>query len=145
MFLVFQIIAFELVVVNSPYNDENTRHPSAVNVLMCMSIVTFPVVFQPIASCECLHNYCVCVKRKTLWIACVLLLLLVTLPPLSGISGNLEQKIILQTIEQLIHYTVLEIQSRSLKYTVVIKIRKQKFEQLSIPIHTIQGNYSVLI
>ena len=63
MFLVFQIIAFELVVVNSPYNDENTRHPSAVNVLMCMSIVTFPVVFQPIASCECLHNYCVCVKR----------------------------------------------------------------------------------
>ena len=34
------------------------------------------------------------------------------------------KKIVLQTIEQLIQYTVLEIQFRSLKYTVVIRIRK---------------------
>ena len=43
---------------------------------------------------------------------------------LSGISGNLEQKTILQTTEQLIQFTVLEIQFRSLKYTSVIRIRK---------------------
>ena len=45
--------------------------------------------------------YCVCVKRKTFAIVCVFLLL-VTLPALSGITGNSEQKTILQTIEELI-------------------------------------------
>ena len=54
----------------------------------------------------------------------LLLLLLVFLPALSGISGNSEQKIILQTIEQLIQYTDLEIQFWSLKYKAVISIRK---------------------
>ena len=60
-------------------------------------------------------------------IACALLLLLVllvTLPALSKISGNLEQKTILQTTEQLIQFTVLEIQFPSLKYMTVIGIRK---------------------
>ena len=47
-----------------------------------------------------------------------------TLPALSGISGNSEQNIILQTIEQLMQYTVLEIQFRSLKYKAAIRIRK---------------------
>ena len=37
---------------------------------------------------------------------------------------DLGQKTILQTTEQLIQYTVLEIQFRSLKYTTVIRIRK---------------------
>ena len=35
-------------------------------------------------------------------------------------------------------YTVLEIQFRSLKYMIVSRIHKN-FEQLSIPIHAIQG------
>ena len=43
---------------------------------------------------------------------------------LSRILGNLEQKTILQVIIQLIQYTVLEIQFPSLKYTAVIRIRK---------------------
>ena len=30
---------------------------SAIKVLMCISIVTFPVDFQPIVTCQCLHNY----------------------------------------------------------------------------------------
>ena len=47
-----------------------------------------------------------------------------TLPALSKISGNSEQKAILQTIEQLIQYTLLEIQFWSLKYTAVIRIHK---------------------
>ena len=62
-------------------------------------------------------------------IACVLLL--VFLPALSGILGNLEQKTMLQTIKQLMQYTVLGIQLLSLKYTTVIRI--QKFEQLFLP------------
>ena len=59
--------------------------------------------------------------------SCVLLLFLLLLdllPALSGISGNSEQKIILQTIEQLIQYTVLGIHFRSLKQTTVIRICK---------------------
>ena len=50
--------------------------------------------------------------------------LLVFLPALSGISGNSEQKTILHTTKQLIQYMVLGIQFRSLKYTAVIRIRK---------------------
>ena len=69
-------------------------------------------------------------------------LLLVTLPALSGISENLEQKNILQTIKQLIQNTVLEIHFQSLKYTVVFT---QTFEQPSIPIQAIQGENSVLM
>ena len=52
-----------MAVVNSPYYDEITRHPASVNVFMCMSIVTFPVAFYLIASCECLHNYFVSIKK----------------------------------------------------------------------------------
>ena len=55
---------------------------------------------------------------------------------LSGISGNSEQKTILQTTEQLIQFRILEIQFRSLKYMTVIRIHK-KFEQHSIPIQAI--------
>ena len=51
-------------------------------------------------------------------------LLVVFLPALSGISGNSEQKTILHTTKQLIQYMVLGIQFRSLKYTAVIRIRK---------------------
>ena len=50
-------------------------------------------------------------------IACVLLL--VFLPTLSGVSGNSEQKTILQTIKQLIQYTVLEIQLLLLGYAKI--------------------------
>ena len=39
-------------------------------------------------------------------------------------------------------YTVLEIQFRSVKYTVVTRIRKN-FEQLLIPVQAIQGDYSL--
>ena len=53
-------------------------------------------------------------------IACVL----VTLPALSGRSGNFEQKAFLQAIEQLIQYTVAKIQFQCLKFTTVIRIRK---------------------
>ena len=56
-------------------------------------------------------------------IVCVLFFL-VFLPALSGILGNSEQKAILQTTKELIQYTVLQIQFRSLKYTTVIRIRK---------------------
>ena len=59
---------------------------------------------------------------RTFTIACVLLLVFV--PALSGISGNLEQKTILQTTKHIIQYTVLEIQFRSLNYTTVIRICK---------------------
>ena len=45
-------------------------------------------------------------------IACVLLHF-VTLSALSRISGTSEQKLVLQSIEQLIQYTALEIQLRS--------------------------------
>ena len=43
---------------------------------------------------------------------------------LSRMSGNSEQKSILQTIKQLIQYTDLEIHIRSLKCTAVIRISK---------------------
>ena len=69
-------------------------------------------------------NYCVCVKHKV-FCNCLCsssLLLLVTLPTLSRISGNSEQKTILQTTEQLIQYIFLEIQFRSLKYRAVFRI-----------------------
>ena len=39
---------------------------------------------------------------------------------------------------------VLEIQFRSVKYTVVTRLRKH-FEQFFIPIQAIQGDYSVLM
>ena len=39
-------------------------------------------------------------------------------------------------------YTVLEFQFRSVKYTVVTRLRKN-FEQLFIPIQAIHGDYSV--
>ena len=61
-------------------------------------------------------------NAKRFAVACVLLF--VTMPSLSDISKNLEQKSNLQTIEQLIQRMVLETQPRSLKYTVVISIRK---------------------
>ena len=51
-------------------------------------------------------------------------LLHVFLPALSGISGNSEQKDILQTVKKLIQCTVLEIQFRSWKYTIVIRIHR---------------------
>ena len=57
-------------------------------------------------------------QKTSCWI------LLVFLPALSGISGNSEQKTILQTTKQLIQYTVLDIQFRSLKYMNVIRIPK---------------------
>ena len=69
---------------------------------------------------QCLFAFTWNAKRFV--IACVFLL--VILPALSGLSGNPEQKIILQTIEQLTQYTVSGIQFRYLKYTVVIRIRK---------------------
>ena len=50
--------------------------------------------------------------------------LLVTLPALSGISGNSEQKTIFKTIKQLIQYTVLGNHFWSLKYTPAIRIAK---------------------
>ena len=43
-----------------------------------------------------------------------------------------------------IEYTVLEVQFRSVKCTIVTRIRKN-FEQLFIPIQAIQGDYSVLM
>ena len=55
---------------------------------------------------------------------------------LSEISGNLGQKTILQTTEQLIQFRILEFQFRSLKYMAVIRIRK-KSEQHSISIQAI--------
>ena len=61
-------------------------------------------------------------KAWSFAIACVLLL--VTLPALSGISGNSEQKTIFKTIKQLIQYTVLETHFWSLKYTPAIRIAK---------------------
>ena len=95
----------------------------------CHSIsifLVFCVCVKGITLCNCLCSFCVCLKRITFAIACVLLLLLflVFLPVLSGISGNSEQKAILQTAKELIQYTVLQIQFRSLKYTTVIRIRK---------------------
>ena len=57
MYLVSWVIALEMAVANSPYYDESTRHLSTVNVFMRMSIVTFPMALQLIASSECLHNY----------------------------------------------------------------------------------------
>ena len=58
-------------------------------------------------------------------LACVILLLLISLPALSGISWNMEQKIIiLQIIKQLIQYTFFDLQFWCLKYMVIIKIRK---------------------
>ena len=42
----------------------------------------------------------------------------------------------------MIQNTVLEFQFRSVKYMVVTRLHKN-FEQLSIPIQAIQGNYSV--
>ena len=57
MYLVTQITAFELAAVKPPCYNESTRHQSAVKVFMCLSIVSFPLAFQLIASCECLHNY----------------------------------------------------------------------------------------
>ena len=73
-----------------------------------------------------LYHYCVCVKRITL---CNCLCSSSPSSPsrssaLSGISGNSEQKTILQTTEQLMQFMVLEIQFRSLKYMTVIRIRK---------------------
>ena len=69
--------------------------------------------------------YCVCVNRLTLCnCLCSSPSSSRALPALSGISGNSEQKTILQTTEQLIQFTVLEIQFRSFKYTTVIRIRK---------------------
>ena len=44
--------------------------------------------------------------------------------PCPEYRGNSEQKIILQTIKQLIQYTVLEILFQSLKYMAVIRIHK---------------------
>ena len=84
---------------------------------------------------------CVYVKRITLCDCnCfAFLLLVVFVPALSGMSGNSEKKIILQTNKQLLQYTVLEIHFRSLKYMVVTRIRKH-FEQPSIPIQAIQGD-----
>ena len=70
---------------------------------------------------------CVCVKRITLC-NCQCSSSLSSPSRFSrdfaGISENSEQKIILQTTEQLIQFTVVEIQFRSLKYVTVIKIRK---------------------
>ena len=47
-----------------------------------------------------------------------------TRPTLSGISGNSEQKTILQTAKQLIQYKAIEAQFRSLKYKAVNRIHK---------------------
>ena len=62
------------------------------------------------------------------------------LSALTGILGNSEQKIVLPTIEQLLQYTVLEIQS--LKCMIVTRICKY-IQQLSITIQATQGDYSV--
>ena len=64
---------------------------------------------------------CVCVKRITLCncpcSSCDSVSLIWNI-------GNSEQKTVLQTIEQLMQYTVLEIQFRSLRHTAVMRIRK---------------------
>ena len=68
--------------------------------------------------------YCVCVNRLTLCnCLCSSPSSSRALPALSGISGNSEQKTILQTTERLMQYTVLKIRFRSLKYMAVIRIR----------------------
>ena len=59
------------------------------------------------------------------------ILLVVFLPALSGVSGNSEQKTILQITKQLIQYTDLEIQFRSLKYASVLRIRKRQRHMLT--------------
>ena len=63
---------------------------------------------------------------------------------LSRISGNLEEKTILQTTKQLIQFTVLEIHFRTLEYMAVIRIHKTLS---NIPFHTskrwLQGENSV--
>ena len=92
-------------------------------------------------------HYCVCVKRITLCNC------LCSSSPssrsrssraLSGISENSEQKTILQTTEQLIQFTVLNIHFRSLEYMAVIRICKNLS---NIPFHTskrqLQGKNSV--
>ena len=68
--------------------------------------------------------YCVCVKRITLCNCLCSSSPSRSCRALSGISGNSEQKTILQTTEQLIQFTILVNQSRSLKYMTVIRIRK---------------------
>ena len=76
--------------------------------------------------------YCVCVKRITLC-NCLCSSCYCFSASFIGNTGNSEQKIILQTIEQLIQYTVLEIHFWSLKYWAVIRLCKNlsKFPFLS--------------
>ena len=82
------------------------------NLLLLISFLYCCVCVKCITLCNCLCSFL------------LLLLLLVTLPALIRISENSDLKTILQTIEQLIQYTLLEIQFRSFKYTDVIRIRK---------------------
>ena len=68
--------------------------------------------------------FCVCVKRITLC-NCLCSSSSCCFPAsVIRILGNSEQKNSLQTIEQLMQYTVLEIQFRSVKHTTVLRIRK---------------------
>ena len=66
-----------------------------------------------------------------------------TLPAVSGITGNSEQKTILQTTEQLIQYTVLVIQLRSLKYMTDIRTRKNLSNIPFLSKRYLQGENSV--
>ena len=76
-------------------------------------------------------SYCVCVERITLCNC-----LRSSSSSSCSSARNIEEfgaKIILQTIEQLTQYTILEIHFRSLEYTAVIRLRKSlsKFSFLS--------------
>ena len=66
------------------------------------------------------------------------------LPVVSRISRNSEQKTVLQIIEQLTQYTLLEIQFRSLKYTSVTRVCKN-LSYFPFPPKQIQGDNSVLM
>ena len=55
------------------------------------------------------------------------------LPALSGISGNSQEKSILQTTKQLMQFSILDNQFWSLIYTTVIGIRKNLSTSHSYP------------
>lgn len=65
-------------------------------------------------------------------------------PVVSRILRNSEQKTVLQIIEQLTQYTLLEIQSRSLKYMSVTRVYKN-LSYFPFPPKQIQSHNSVLM
>ena len=87
----------------------------------CYSLLNIKMIW---IYCLLLINpYCLCVERTTLF-NCLIFFSSCFSASLIQIIGESGAKTILQTIEQPTQYTVLEIQFRSLKYTVVIRTWK---------------------